>query len=945
MLIHIKSLLKHLKHVKYQSSINNRLLRWSMLITSIFLCVLYLSFHILYHQYMIKNHVTFNINTFNQSEKYVESYINTLDSYVNKVLLDEDILKPFSTPFNPVDSKKINQDINFLDASLNSIFFSKNSIDHIIFLGKSNFPYIYTWGTSGTYAGDHFILSEFIDYNPKLFNSKSTLFYNGENSILNTDSLNIDRFVHKKLIYCRTLNDSNGIMQGVIILCINPNLFNDIFVNSINDTTMLYDESQELVFTTNKAFQYSLLNSEKGEKGYNKFSYGHKDYIHTQHELTSHGLELHSVTLMQQLLSQDSFIFRLSLIYAFICLLFVYTSAYLFSKRITTPLQQLSKHFEISDKIPEKIQGYKKHTKASSLKVQLLLYFIVSTVIPVSVFGGLLVKYHHYIFSEYLTRLATDNMYQAEKNIDTSLRAFEEFTIEIAYNDIIQDLLYEESTHVVQHKNLNIDELIADIRYTNPEFVSLKLFNHQGEPAYSSRFFDTILDTPLSSNMLNTIGQSKGKLVYMNSPSHSTYNPPLMSFIRQVKSKKENNFARVLGYLTFYTKHSMLNNIIQDIRFENSGYVFLVDENNQILNHYNKSLSQDMLKNNLDFASNKEQINTTYDGEKYRILVNRTSNYNIKLVGVIPENDLNKRLYPIMKLCILIIATCLFIVLIISSLIAYQIIHPLLHLQDLMNRVSNNDFTVYMPYTKKDEISILSNQFNHMVDQLNKLIEENYETKIRQKELMFLEKEAQLNALQQQINPHFLYNTLESINWMAYKKDAHNICDMVTALGDFFRGNIANDSNLIPFKEEIDHLKNYIYIQEIRYHNRLSIIWEVDEDILHYKTIKLLLQPLVENAIVHGISKVQEGGTVTIKGYKDQEHIHFSIQDNGLGMDYDTLQKLNQRLVHGDNQCRSVGLANVYRRLRLCFNTHFTFTINSQYHQGTVVDMTLPLIK
>ncbi|MGG1516413.1 histidine kinase [Paenibacillus oryzisoli] len=186
-----------------------------------------------------------------------------------------------------------------------------------------------------------------------------------------------------------------------------------------------------------------------------------------------------------------------------------------------------------------------------------------------------------------------------------------------------------------------------------------------------------------------------------------------------------------------------------------------------------------------------------------------------------------------------------------ATLIASLISKPLQILQDLMYDVNGGNFEARMNHKRRDEIG----------------------------------------ALQQQINPHFLYNTLESIKWMAFRQGADEIVEMTTALGQYFRGSISKKSGLVRMSEELDHLEQYLRIQNIRAKDRFIVIWDVSEALQSSLTVKLILQPIVENAILHGLDTIEAYGLLMIKGY-DGSHMHIEILDNGTGMSEVQLQRL-----------------------------------------------------
>ena len=237
-----------------------------------------------------------------------------------------------------------------------------------------------------------------------------------------------------------------------------------------------------------------------------------------------------------------------------------------------------------------------------------------------------------------------------------------------------------------------------------------------------------------------------------------------------------------------------------------------------------------------------------------------------------------------------------------------------------------------------DEHGQLSERFNDMVQQLKKLIDEVYKARLKESKLEFLRKEAELNALQQQINPHFLYNTLESIFWEAEERGAEEISEMVTALGNFFRSSINKGLAFVRIEEEVAGARNYIYLQKIRFLDRFRVVWDIDKEILQYKTLKLVLQPIIENAIVHGVENMSKGGMIHISGTKIGDVIELCVTDNGQGIEEDELKRLRLYINEEQSDVTShIGIKNVNQRVKLYFGNQYGLDIDSEYGKGTRV--------
>ncbi len=216
--------------------------------------------------------------------------------------------------------------------------------------------------------------------------------------------------------------------------------------------------------------------------------------------------------------------------------------------------------------------------------------------------------------------------------------------------------------------------------------------------------------------------------------------------------------------------------------------------------------------------------------------------------------------------------------------------------------------------------------------------------------------QAQIDALQTQINPHFLYNTLEEIRGLALIKDENDIADMTEALALMFRYSISQDNKNVTFEQELRNLENYILIQKFRFSDKFSLRYELDksdEYLMNYRLPKLTIQPIVENAIQHGLNTIDEGGLITIKAITTQNRLLIRITDNGIGIPADSLEQLNRKLENSaaaDNQIPSkektgIALINVNLRIKLNYGSQYGLFVSSTANAGTTVEISLPLLK
>ncbi len=323
------------------------------------------------------------------------------------------------------------------------------------------------------------------------------------------------------------------------------------------------------------------------------------------------------------------------------------------------------------------------------------------------------------------------------------------------------------------------------------------------------------------------------------------------------------------------------------------------------------------------------------DGEKHYFRSSLLSPSDLMLVSRLPFSAFYSESWKMQVQLIIVVIFLAFL----AYFVAYKIMHStilrLSHLTESMQAVESGDLSVVIEPDGDEEIGMLMLSFQHMLQRINALIEEKIE---QGKEIKSLE----LKALQAQINPHFLYNTLDVINCMAIQHDVPEISSTVNALARFYRISLSKGNEIISIKDEITHAKLYLQIQKIRFGDRLNVIYEIDETVYEYSVIKIILQPIIENAIIHGIfEKESKSGTVVLKAYHDETFIYFEVRDDGVGMDDDTRNKNFSSNKGGEGY----GLSNIKERLKLSYSDKADLECSSKKGNGTIVRVRIPKIK
>lgn len=293
----------------------------------------------------------------------------------------------------------------------------------------------------------------------------------------------------------------------------------------------------------------------------------------------------------------------------------------------------------------------------------------------------------------------------------------------------------------------------------------------------------------------------------------------------------------------------------------------------------------------------------------------------------------------------LILPVFLIIILLVGSgpfcmMISRALSRPTKSLCDSMEQFRNGDFEARVTADSEDEIGKLSVAFNRMVEDIRNLINTNYVMELK-------ERESELDALQSQINPHFLYNVLDSLYWQAEEENNERIADNILALSNLFRLVLSQGNKEIPLKKEVELISCYLQIQKMRFSKRLNYEIQVDEAIGNYRIGKLTLQPFIENAVVHGLEMKDRGGCVYITGKKEGDYLLFEICDNGIGMEQDEADKILSGKMENTRSSERVGgyaIRNVRERLELRYGNDFGLEIRSRPKEGTLVSIKIPAI-
>ncbi len=301
-------------------------------------------------------------------------------------------------------------------------------------------------------------------------------------------------------------------------------------------------------------------------------------------------------------------------------------------------------------------------------------------------------------------------------------------------------------------------------------------------------------------------------------------------------------------------------------------------------------------------------------------------------------SQLNVRVHSFTLFCGGLLAVLILMVAVLIVMIVTDITSPIKVLSKVTQQVAKGDFSARARVESQDEVAVLAESVNSMTESLEGLV-----SKIKEDERKM--RKADLRLLQEQINPHFLYNTLDTIVWLIEGNDSDKAVNMVMSLSEFFRLVLSKGKEYITIQEEELHIKSYLEIQQVRYRDILEYEIEIDSELYRYQILKLTLQPLVENSLYHGIKYKRARGRILVTGRLCGDEVHFTVEDNGVGMEEEELHKLQEEI---RKPCKDTekgfGLANVNERIRMNFGAEYGMRIDSTKGKGTRVEIVIPAV-
>lgn len=596
------------------------------------------------------------------------------------------------------------------------------------------------------------------------------------------------------------------------------------------------------------------------------------------------------------------------------------------------------------------MEGYMRHKAFNSIQTKIILMIIIMSSFVIAI-SFLTVKKSEAIVSKKVIELTSQNLEQININLQQVIDG-----MLIISNILEMDKDFFKTLKGIENHERNIYELkqkIIDkiasymavilrynchITFVDNNYNIYTSWNKHSEYDNSKNFFDTYW----YKDTLN----SNGKIIWII--PHVSYIPDekstkdmFISMSRLIKGDKSIDGYGVI-LVSIYIDE-LENKFNESLNSGAEGFSIIDEKGTIVLKtdyFYNNKI--DNLKwciNDIDFSKAKGNFTSVYQGKELQVIYKKLTYTGLTSVYMIPYDAVQKEIKELNARNTVLIIIFIIAFILIAVFLSLTIINPIKYLSSQMRKVTYQNLDMEVKVRASDEIGQLTESFNTMLQNIRKLVNEICINEREKKELL-------LEVLQNQINPHFLLNTLNAIKWNAYINGVQNIGDMIATLGGLLETIIERKSEYVLIREEISYIKNYITLMSFRYSQDISVKYDIEQQVLEHYTLKFILQPIVENSIIHGFGDNISECKLNISIKADDQKVIYIINDNGKGIpSKDLCNLLKENRNTNGRRFTGVGISNVNDRIKLHFGDGYGLKIKSEELFGTTVYITIPALK
>jgi len=610
-----------------------------------------------------------------------------------------------------------------------------------------------------------------------------------------------------------------------------------------------------------------------------------------------------------------------------------------------TRLQGYTIIYKTSNNGGEYVKKPINHFRNLSVASKFMLAYVAILIIPIMFTATYLYMQETNAALSDANMLMEQNLFQIKSSILQKVKIIENMAQIVSSDKRIETFLengFEEDAYSINDYRYNIIPFVDNILRQSRQLFSIRIYmaNSTIPEVYDSfynikrvnekQLYRELLTTPSVRSKWVTSHESSTHVLKSNKSNKEE----VVSFCSKINSFTDNY---LVGLLEIEVKENSLFDVLRDPVNSKLGKVFIVDENgtvvsNNIPKYYKKKIpisNQDITK--LATLNKIEE----FEGVKSMIISVPVNEIGCSIMGVFPVDNFTEKVKGSITTIVFVSSLSVLFLGCIFYILTNTLLKRIKILVKAMKEVRDGNLSVSVEVSSKDEFGKLGLSFNNMTERIHDLVETVYKSQL-------MEREAELRALQAQINPHFLYNTLATISWVARKDNSPEIDKIATSLAKFYRLVLNKGDILIGVKEELEMVKAYLDIQKIRFENMFDVVYNIDEIPHNTQIVKNILQPLVENALIHGIEPMRSHGTIIIKASEYENKLLLQVIDDGAGMNSDTLKEILEGKVER-SQGSGYALKNIMKRLNAFYGSKYSFDIFSELDIGTCISIRIDI--
>ncbi|KIL38440.1 hypothetical protein SD70_26375 [Gordoniibacillus kamchatkensis] len=583
-----------------------------------------------------------------------------------------------------------------------------------------------------------------------------------------------------------------------------------------------------------------------------------------------------------------------------------------------------------------------------NLRAKMMMILVLFILLPLMLFGILFYRSSQDLVAQRTDKEGLQVLTLVMMNVNQLLMGYESELHDIYDHEDIVRLVSDSNDAASNGKGTAADDSVnrylRDFLRGKDDLESIYLFTpthtYFGDFKGSALFVEQYRAHPMWERFINL---AVGRAVWLPTyelPPNQYNSKPSHYFAVGMQLKNVFESLQTLGTLLVNVKIDALDKIVGGVQVSPHSVLLISDPQGNLIWTRNPDAYSINLAQYPFFAQIDKReggiFTADMNGSRYRIGFLRSDYNGWYYVSFVPEADLNAQTNDLKRFLAATAVAFAALFILLAALSSYYITKPIRQMALAMKQIHKDNLELAPLAPSSDEIGVLHSAFNSMRGRITDLIKE-------VRHISNKEKEAEIRALQAQINPHFVYNTLDAVNWMAIENDQPQISAMITSLSDIMRYAIKPGQQLATIEEELKWARNYAYLQEMRFEEKFEVVFDVQIKETDLKVPRLLLQPYLENSIIHGMEDLEAGGVIRItvrsEGSGDDRKLIVIVQDNGSGIPEHKLQLIKERRSHG------IGIYNLDERLKMEYGPGYGVAIHSVHGEGTTVTIVLPYIR